>query len=110
MRDAWTRLVGALSDPLAASSWVAGAMVAAAFIAFHLAWRGAAATLAVPVQVPYLVSGGVGGLCLLIAGLTLLHTQTRRRRTARTHRQLGELVAEAEALLEAVRTRHDEPA
>ena len=64
MRD---RIRAAVRDPIMASALVAGALVVAGFAAMVLAWRGAAATLDVPVQVPYLVSGGIGGLALLIA-------------------------------------------
>jgi len=92
-----------VSDPLVVSSWVAAAMVVGAFVAFFLAWRGAAATLAVGIQVPYLVSGGVGGLTLLMAGLTLVHVQARRRRNAREHRQLARLIEEAQGVLDALR-------
>jgi hypothetical protein len=70
------------------------------FLAFLLSWRGVAATLAVPLQLPYLISGGVGGLSLLIAGGSIVLVQTSRRRAAREHRQLGEILERAREILE----------
>jgi hypothetical protein len=89
-------------DPVAVSCWVAVGLIVAAFGAFALAWRGAAATLSIPVQVSYLVSGGLGGLGLLVAGSALLTVQLGRRFAAQERAELDGLIAEAQAALDAV--------
>lgn len=45
-------------------------------------WRGAAATLFVPYQIPYLVSGGLFGLAVVGSGLTLLRVHLDRADSA----------------------------
>ena len=87
-------------DPFVVSIWIASLLMLGGFVAFLLSWRGVAATLAVPVQLPYLISGGVGGLSLLIVGGSIVLVQTSRRRAAREYRQLGEILERARAILD----------
>lgn len=94
-----------VSDPITLSSWIAGAMIAGAFVAFFLAWRGVAATLAVPLQLPYFVSGGIAGMTLLVVGVALLLAQSRRRRHMRECRRLEQVLVEANELLDVVAAR-----
>lgn len=55
-----------------------------------LGWRGAAATLFIPTQVAYAVSGGLAGLGLIGTGAALLNIQADRIATAeRSHRLDG---------------------
>lgn len=68
----WRRYRG-----LSASAWGLG-FVVAGVAAMALAWRGAAATLFVPTQVAFAVSGWIGGLLLVAVGLSVLRTQARR--------------------------------
>jgi hypothetical protein len=107
MAGFFKRLGDPTADPFRASSWVAAALIVGGFLAFFLAWRGAAATLAVPLQIPYLVSGGVGGLTLLIAGASILLTLSRRRQSAREFRELGEVLSEAHSALDALTLEQD---
>lgn len=93
------------TDPTVSSSLVAGLLVVGAFLGFILSWRGVAQTLLVPEQLPYLVSGGVGGLGLLVAGITILLVQGERRRAAREFQKLGDVLAQARAILVALRDR-----
>src|SRR5205823_2802726 len=58
---------------------VFAAIVLAGLVAFGLAWRGAAAEMLVARQLPWLVSGGLGGLGLVATGSTLLAIHHRRR-------------------------------
>jgi len=88
------RFRGVVGDAIMASALVAGALVVAGFAAMALAWRGAAATLDVPVQVPYLVSGGIGGLALLIAAATIVDVQVGRHLAARERAAFDAVVAE----------------
>ncbi len=74
-------------------------LVAAGLAALAFAWQGAAALLAVPLQIPFLVSGGLGGLALVGLGLALFDIQTDRRDRARGRDELNELTAKAAAFL-----------
>lgn len=108
MAGFFRRLTDPNADPFVVSSWIAIALIAGGFLAFFLAWRGAAATLAVPLQIPYLVSGGIGGLTLLIAGASILLALSRRRQSSREYRQLGEVLSEAHAALDALTVGKEE--
>lgn len=90
------------ADPLVVSCWVAGALIVTGFATVLLGWRGAAATLAVPIQLPYLVSGGLGGLALVIAAAAVLDVQVARRTAARERIELDAVLVEARALVDAV--------
>lgn len=70
-------------------------LVLAGVGAVFLAWNGAASHDHVPAQLPYLVSGGLGGLILTGAGLVLLRNFEARRDARRLESRL-------EALREAV--------
>lgn len=95
----------ATTDPTVSSSLAAGLLVLGAFLGFVLSWRGVAQTLLIPKQLPFLVSGGVGGLGLLVAGITILLVQGERRRAAREFQKLGDVLAQARAILVALRDR-----
>ena len=84
LRDAWQR-----------STALAAVLVVAGFVAITIAWVGVSATLIVPTQVAFAVSGGIGGFALVGAGIALLEVQ-RRRYTAAQERH--ELVAFATEL------------
>ena len=69
-------------------------LVVAGFIALFLAWNGAAGKDYVEGQLPYVISGGMVGLGLIGAGLTVVNVQARRADQA-------ELLTRLEALIEA---------
>lgn len=79
------------------------ALVVAGFIALFLAWNGAAGLDHVEGQLPYLISGGLSGLGLIGAGLTVVNVQARRQDQA-------ELLARLEELTEALAERGAEVA
>ncbi len=64
----------ATSSPVA----VGVALVVAGFVALFLAWNGAADKDYVEGQLPYLISGGLVGVSLVGAGLTVINVQARR--------------------------------
>jgi hypothetical protein len=68
------------------------ALVVAGFVAIFLAWNGAAGKDYIEGQLPYLISGGLVGLGLIGAGLTVINVQARRADQA-------ELLAKLETLL-----------
>jgi hypothetical protein len=69
-----------------------------------LGWKGAAASLDVSVQLPYVVSGVIGGLALLAFALGLLRVQARRRRQALRRSEFERVVVAAAQVLAAVRS------
>lgn len=55
----------------------------AGFVLIVLAWNGAASLDRVPGQLPYAISGGLGGLALVLVGGSLAIVHELRRSTAR---------------------------
>jgi hypothetical protein len=71
------------------------ALAVAGVIALFLAWNGAAGIDHVEGQIPYLISGGLLGLGLIGAGLTVANVQARRQDSTEVLARLDEI---AEAL------------
>ena len=69
-------------------------LVVAGFVAMFLAWNGAASKDFVEGQLPYLFSGGLVGVALVGAGLTVVNVQARRADQV-------EMLNRLEAMLEA---------
>lgn len=84
---------------------IAVGLVLAGFVVIGLGWRGGAATLFIPTQIAYGVSGGMVGVALLGTGLTVLVVQTTRINTARRTRDLQRLVGDTVDIFAAVRER-----
>jgi hypothetical protein len=88
-------------DPFGRSVVVSVALIAAGFLAIFLGYRGAARSLIVAEQLPFLLSGGVGGIALIVAGAGVLAVQSSRYWNARERQQLDRLVASAATLRRA---------
>ena len=99
-----TRLRAALRDPFTVSVAVLGLLAVAGLGGIAVGWKGAAAALDVSVQLPYIVSGAIGGLALLGFSLGLLLIQIRRREEARRRAELQRVVRAAADVLAAVRS------
>jgi len=84
-------------DPFRRSIIISIALILGGFVAIGLAWRGAARSLIVAEQLPFLVSGGVGGLALIAAGAGVLAVQSSRYWNARERKQLDRLISLASA-------------
>lgn len=97
LRDAGIRAIGVL------------VLVAiAGFVMLGVAWHGAAGTIFVPLQMPWLVSGSLLGVAVIGMALGGWSIHLGRRQDA-THRDAAEtLVRDAIALCEAVRVRRGE--
>lgn len=91
-----------LVDPFVASCLVAGGLVVAGFGAIALGWKGASATLFVPIQLAYIASGAVAGLALIVLGLGILHVQGSRWLEARERAELAGLVTETRRFLTVI--------
>jgi len=92
-------------DPWVASVAILVAGAAAGVVAVTLGWRGAAARVGVADQLPYIVSGAMGGLALLGFTLGVLVIQTRRRVEAHRRLELERLTLAVEHLASVVRGR-----
>jgi hypothetical protein len=97
------RLREVTSDPWLVSVGVLAAAVATGFVAMVLAWRGAAARISVADQVPYVVSGAMGGLALVAFALAVLVVQVRRRTEALRRADLARVRAAVAELAMEVR-------
>ena len=69
------------------------------FGAIAFGWRGVARTIYVPLQVPELVSGGLGGLALIGVGVALFDLQMWRRIAADERRLNDDLLDEVAGLV-----------
>jgi hypothetical protein len=94
-----------LRDPRVSTTLVLAALAAAGFGGIALGWRGAAATLFVVLQLPWVISGGFVGVALIGAGLALLITHLDRTEAAAERASLVELQRDALRLLSAAGTR-----
>jgi hypothetical protein len=98
------RLREVTADPWLVSVGVLVAAVGTGFVAMVLAWRGAAARISVADQVPYVVSGAMGGLALVVFALAVLVVQVRRRAEALRRADLGRVRAAVADLAAEVRS------
>ena len=81
MKQFWSDLGGKLGVGL----------IGGGFLLIFLGWNGAASVDRVPSQFPYLISGGVGGLSLVIVGVGVLIVQNQRADRAELQATLHEL-------------------
>lgn len=72
------------------------AVVVAGLFLIFLGWNGAASYDRVPSQFPYLISGGIAGLGLVVVGAALIVTQTLRQDRAELMEEVRELRAVVE--------------
>ena len=87
-------------------TYVGIAVAAAGFAMIMYTWGEVAALTVVPYQMPYLVSGGLVGMGLILVGLTLVNINAKRQDGAARQRQLGQV---REVLLEIKALLADEP-
>jgi hypothetical protein len=85
--DSWTMSVVILA--IAAATGMTGIV---------LGWRGAAGRVDLADQLPYVVSGAIGGIALLGFALTVFCVQTRRRAEAHHRLELARLTLAVENL------------
>ena len=95
----------ALRDPRVSTTLVLATLAIAGFGGIALGWRGAAATLYVVLQLPWVVSGAFAGIALLGAALALLMTHLDRAEAAAERSALASLQRDALRLLSAASTK-----
>jgi len=66
------------------------------FLLVFLGWNGAASRNFVPAQFPYLISGGVAGLCLVVVGVGTIVVQNQRTDRAELQKTLEQLIEAVE--------------
>ena len=93
-----------LRDPGVQAIVVLALLAVAGFVMLALAWRGAARTTYVPLQSPWVLSGGVAGLALLGMALGAWSIHEGRRQDAEHRADMEDLVREAAELAEDVRS------
>ena len=98
------RRVASLLDPGVRAALVLIAFVIAGFVMLALAWHGAARTIYVPLQVPWLASGGLIGLALIGTGLGAWSVHLGRRADALHRDAVETLVRDAAELAEEIRS------
>lgn len=77
----WSRMGGQLGVGLCAFG----------FLLVFLGWNGAASLDRLPSQFPYLISGGIAGLCFVVLGVGMLVVQNQRADRAALQATLREL-------------------
>ena len=98
------RWVASLLDPGVRAFVVLAGFVVAGFVMLALAWRGAAATVYVPLQLPWVVSGSLAGLAVVGMGLGGWSIHVARRQDAEHRDAVEALVRDAVELTESVRS------
>lgn len=71
--------------------WVGVAFIGVAFLILAFTWGRVANTVNVGLQMPYLVSGGITALGLIVVGATLINAAVKRQDAARRESQIAEL-------------------
>jgi hypothetical protein len=67
-------------------------IVLAGLVAIGIGWNGAAGLLDLRAQFPYLISGGIAGLALVILGSALMIVQAHREDRARLEAKLDQVI------------------
>jgi len=93
-----------LRDPGTAAVIVLLLLAVAGFVMLALAWRGAARTIYVPLQMPWVLSGGFAGLALIGLAYGAISIHLGRRQDAVHRAEVEDLVRTAATLAEELRT------
>lgn len=93
-RDVVASRIPALRPLSPVPTYVGIAVAALGFVLIAVAWGQVAGETNVALQVPYLVSGGLTGLALVIVGVTVISVAARRRDAALREQQTA-LLADA---------------
>lgn len=72
-------LVNAVRDPALPGMLLGAGLAVGGFAMVTVAWLGVSGTLLVPLQTPYLLSGGLGGIALTAVGALVIAIQGERR-------------------------------
>lgn len=93
-----------MRGPAKLATYLAVAMTLAGFSTIFLAWNGAAGFDRMPQQFPYLLSGGMTGIGLVVGGMAVMGIQTARQLSAERARQMEQVTDAMAGLVASVRT------
>ena len=88
-----------LRDPALPGLLMMVVIVLGGLVAIYFGWRGVARTIYVPLQLPEIVSGGLGGIALVGLGLALFDLQMTRRELALERKQNADILNEIASLV-----------
>jgi hypothetical protein len=77
-------------------------VVVAGFAVIAFTWSKIAATLSVPLQIPYIASGGFVGVALIVLGVGILSIGVKRRDNFARVREIEKLSSTLESIRDAV--------
>ena len=80
-------------NPTKITSNLSTALLVLGFLLIVLAWSGAASTRYVDAQIPFVVSGGLSGIGLIVCGCTLAAIQELRKQSATIAAKLDQMLA-----------------
>lgn len=100
-------LVNLMRDPALPGILVGLGFVVAGVALAVLAWAGVAGTLFVPLQTPYVVSGGLGGAALIVVGVLVASIQVDRRDSVEAADEIGHVTRELAGLVGTVKARRN---
>lgn len=89
--------------------WIGLVLVAAGFIAIFYSWGKVAGVINVAQQMPYLVSGGITGLALVIVGVTVVDVGVRRQDSQERRHQLLQITRTLDELREVLEVEQELP-
>lgn len=98
------RLMGRLAEPYVSSLFVGAALVLTGFVCFAMGMRGVDETRDVPIQLPFLISGGLAGIGLIGLGLALFSIQTARLESSLERDEFDSLLQEAQGVAALIRS------
>lgn len=81
-----------------------GAIAVSGLVALVLAWYGVSGTVDLSNQMAYTVSGGAGGLALVVTGATLLASHVGRCLSAREDAALEQVLCTLSSMAEEIRS------
>lgn len=93
-----------MRGPARIANTIAVSMAVAGFLLIFFAWNGAAEYDTIQQQFPFALSGGLGGLGLIIVAMVILGVQMQRRLTAERARDMRELQQTLSRLLAVAST------
>lgn len=97
------RMMRRTQEPFYLTSLIAAGLVLGGFAILVLSWRGIARLTVVSFQVPYMLSGGLGGIALIGIGAAILGIQVARYQRAEERRDMEALLDAATDLLRVAR-------
>ena len=88
-----------------APTWIGVAAVGVGFALIAYTWAKVAGLTSVPLQLPYLASGGLTALGLILVGVTIINIAAKRRDAGERDRQTEQLAATMAELRAALSAR-----